>query len=391
MSSPALGGDLVLAARPVTPEAFAPYGRMVAAGDRVKLGNKAASVLVALDPREVGPRRVLTLQRFVGAKRLLVPLAADGFLLVVAGAGDPPAGPAAAYLVRGGTGVVLDAGVWHAGPYPLTDGTVLEAVEVTGPADHVDRCSVLDAFGAEGLRLMTSDEEGAPGTGLDLADDLAITLAEGLRGRLALGCLAFDGLTVGDADDALREEGDRLEAALRAQWGGETSPSEIPALKPVRDLYRALGLDPTKTRPASEALLRRVLQGRPLYRVNSLVDAMNLCSLTTLVPFGVYDRARIVAPVMLRFGSVGEGYEGIGRGRVGVEGKPVLVDRDGPFGNPTADSLRTSVGHGTTKALVVLYLPPTVDAAHVDRFLGAASAAVVRACGGAETGRRVVR
>jgi ureidoglycolate hydrolase len=93
MSSPALGGDLVLAARPVTPEAFAPYGRMVAAGDRVKLGNKAASVLVALDPREVGPRRVLTLQRFVGAKRLLVPLAADGFLLVVAGAGDPPAGP----------------------------------------------------------------------------------------------------------------------------------------------------------------------------------------------------------------------------------------------------------------------------------------------------------
>jgi DNA/RNA-binding domain of Phe-tRNA-synthetase-like protein len=134
-----------------------------------------------------------------------------------------------------------------------------------------------------------------------------------------------------------------------------------------------------------------VLQGRPLYRVNSLVDAMNLCSLTTLVPFGVYDRARIVAPVMLRFGSVGEGYEGIGRGRVGVEGKPVLVDRDGPFGNPTADSLRTSVGHGTTMALVVLYLPPTVDAAHVDRFLGAASAAVVRACGGAETGRRVVR
>ncbi len=159
----------------------------------------------------------------------------------------------------------------------------------------------------------------------------------------------------------------------------------------MRDLYRALGLDPTKTRPASEALLRRVLQGRPLYRVNSLVDAMNLCSLTTLVPFGVYDRGRIVAPVMLRFGSVGEGYEGIGRGRVGVEGKPVLVDRDGPFGNPTADSLRTSVGHGTTKALVVLYLPPTVDAAHVDRFLGAASAAVVRACGGAESGRRVVR
>lgn len=391
MSSPALGGDLVLAARPVTPEAFAPYGRTVVAGDRVRLGGRAASVLVALDPREVGPRRILTLQRFVGARRLLVPLAADGFLLVVAGAGDPPAGPAAAYVVRGGSGVVIDAGVWHAGPYPLTDGTVLEAVEVTGPADHVDRHSVLDAFGVEGLRLMTSDEEGAPGAGLDLGDDLAITLAEGLRGRLALGCLAFDDLAVGDADDASRDEGERLATALRAQWAGETSPSEIPALKPVRDLYRALGLDPTKTRPASEALLRRVLQGRPLYRVNALVDAMNLCSLTTLVPFGVYDRARIAAPVVLRFGGAGEGYEGIGRGRIGVEGKPVLVDRDGPFGNPTADALRTSVGHGTSKALVVLYLPPTVDAAHVDRFLSAASTAVLRACGGRETARRVVR
>jgi len=391
MSSPALGGDLVLAARPVTPEAFAPYGRMVAAGDRVKLGGRGASILVALDPREVGPRRVVTLQRFVGARRMLVPLVADGFLLVVAGAGDPPAGPAAAYLVRGGTGVVLDAGIWHAGPYPLADGTVLEAVEVTGPADHVDRHSVLDAFGAEGLRLMTSDEEGAPGAGLDLSDDLAITLAEGLRGRLALGCLAFDGLAVGEADEALREEGERLEAALRAQAAGDASPAEFPALKPVRDLYRALGLDPTKTRPASEALLRRVLQGRPLYRVNNLVDAMNLCSLTMLVPFGVYDRARIVAPVRLRHGAVGEGYDGLGRGRIGVEGKPVLVDRDGPFGNPTADALRTSVSHGTTTALVVLYLPPTVDEAHVDRFLSAASAAVLRACGGRETGRRVVR
>lgn len=390
MASPALGGDLVLAARPVTPEAFAPYGAPLVAGERVRLGGKGASVLVALDPREVGPRRITTLQRFVGARRLLVSLAPDGFLLVVAGPGDPPAGPPAAYLVRGGTGVVLEAGVWHAGPYPLADGTVLEAVEVVGPADRVDRHTVLDAFGAEGLRWMTPDEEGAPAGGLDLSDDLALTLGEGLRGRVALGCLTFDGLSVGESDDALRDEGERLATALQAQWGGAT-PADIPGLAPVRELYRALGLDPTKTRPASEALLRRVLQGRPLYRVNNLVDAMNLCSLRTLVPFGVYDRARVTAPVVLRVGAAGEAYEGIGRGRVSVEGRPVLVDRDGPFGNPTADALRTQVGHGTTKALVVLYLPTAVDAMHVDRFLTAASSAVRAACGGTETGRRVVR
>jgi DNA/RNA-binding domain of Phe-tRNA-synthetase-like protein/ureidoglycolate hydrolase len=390
MASPALGGDLVLAARPVTPEAFAPYGSVLAAGGRVRLGGRAA-VVVAMDPREAGPRRVTTLQRFVGARRLLVALAEEGFLLVVAGPGDPPAGPASAYRVPRGTGVLLDAGIWHAGPYPLADGPVLEAVEVAGPAEHVDRRTVLDTFGAEGLRLMTPDEDGAPGAGLDLTDEMAMTIAEGLRGKLVLGCLAFDGLRVGDGDEALREEGERLAIALRAQWGAETAPAEIPALRPVRELYRALGIDPTKTRPASEALLRRVLQGKPLYRVNALVDALNLCSLTTLVPFGVYDRARVAAPVVLRWGAAGETYEGIGRGRIAVEGRPVLADRDGPFGNPTADALRTSVGHGTTKALAVLYLPPAVDAVHVDRFLTLAAEAVARSCGGREVARRVVR
>lgn len=391
MPSLPVGGDLVLSARPLTPEGFSPYGRVLAPGERVRVGRRSASVLVALEPRETRPRRVQALQRFADARRLLVPMTEAGFLLVVAGSGDAPAGPAVAFRVVAGTGVLLEAGVWHAGPVPLADGAVLEATEVVGPADRVDRTSVADAFGAESLRLMTPDEFGAPTPGLDLADEFSVTVAEGLRGRLVLGCLALDGLSVGESDDALRDEGERLVADLRTQWGSAASPGDVPGLAPVRALYRALGLDPTKTRPASEALLRRVLQGKPLYRVNNLVDAMNLCSLRTLVPFGVYDRARLSAPVVLRRGAPGEGYEGIGRGRVGVEGRPVLVDHDGPFGNPTADALRTSVGHGTSRALVVLYLPTTLDGATVDRFLDAASAAVVRHCGGREVARRVVR
>jgi DNA/RNA-binding domain of Phe-tRNA-synthetase-like protein len=125
--------------------------------------------------------------------------------------------------------------------------------------------------------------------------------------------------------------------------------------------------------------------------VNDLVDAMNLCSLKTLMPFGVYDRARIAAPVVLRLGTRGESYEGIGHGRVDAEGKPVLVDRDGPFGSPTADALRTSVGHGTSRALVVLYVPASLERESIDVFLDAASSAVVTHCGGRESGRRVAR
>jgi len=389
MAQTSVGGDLVLSARPATAEAFAPYGRLLHAGDRLRFGGKAP-VVMALDEREAGPRRVRHLQRFPEADRLLVGLGDAALLLVVCAGADAPTGPAAAFRIPGGAGVLLHAGVWHAGPVALGDGLVLEALETSGPVDHLDRATVASAFGAEGLRIMLADEPGAPGPGLDLSDDFGVTLAESLRGKLALGCLAFDELVVGDAGPELRAEGERLEDELRRQHAGASEPSNIVGLEPVRRLYRALGIDPTKTRPSSEALLRRVLDHKPLYRINALVDAMNLCSLRTLVPFGVYDRARVAGPVVLRAGAPGEGYEGIGRGRVHVDGRPVLADREGPFGNPTADSLRTSVTHATTRALVVLYLPPTLDAAGARSFLDATSAAVTRHCEGREIARRVV-
>jgi DNA/RNA-binding domain of Phe-tRNA-synthetase-like protein len=75
---------------------------------------------------------------------------------------------------------------------------------------------------------------------------------------------------------------------------------------------------------------------------------------------------------------------------VTVEGRPVLADHEGAFGNPTADSLRTRVTLGTTRALVVLYLPATMDAAGVGSFLDRVSATVRQHCGGEETGRRIV-
>lgn len=389
MSESTVGGDLVLSARPVTEEAFAPYGRLLHAGDRLRFGGKAP-VVVALDMREAGPRRVKHLQRFPEAKRFLLSVGDAAMLLIVCGGSDSPTGPAAAFRIAGGTGVMLNAGVWHAGPVALGDGPVLEAVETSGPVDRLDRATIASVLGAEGLRVMLPDELGAPGPGLDLADDFGVTLAESLRGKLQLGCLAFDGLTVGDAGPELRVESEKLMIDLRRQYAAGGAPADIEALEPVRRLYQALGIDPTKTRPSSEALLRRVLQNKPLYRINGLVDAMNLCSLRTLVPFGVYDRARIAGPVVLRAGAAGEGYEGIGRGRVSVEGRPVLADREGPFGNPTADSMRTSVTHGTERAFVVLYLPRTLDAAGAASFLDATAEAVVRHCGGAEIARRIV-
>jgi DNA/RNA-binding domain of Phe-tRNA-synthetase-like protein/ureidoglycolate hydrolase len=387
MAEAAVGGDWVLTARPATPEAVAPYGRLLVNGDRERFGS-GAPLLLAMDAREAGPLRVRHVQRYPVARRFLLALSDASFVVVVAGSGERPVGPAAALRVAGGVGLVIEAGVWHAGPIPLSDASILEALETAGPADRLDRAAVSECLGAEGLRIVLPDEPGAPGPGLDLAESWSATVARDLVGKLRIACLAFDRLTVGESPAALGEEGDRLAQDLVRQYGQE-APGDVAALKPVRDLYKGLGIDPTKTRPSSEALLRRVLAGKPLYRINSLVDALNLCSLRTLVPFGAYDRARIAGPLVVRTGHAGEGYEGIGRGRISVEGRPVLADREGAFGNPTADSLRTRIVPGTTRALVVLYLPPSMEDAAIARLLDSVADTVVRACGGAETGRRV--
>ena len=173
-------------ARPVTAEAFAPYGRLLFPGERLRMG-AAGKIVLALDPREAGPRRVRHLQRYVDARRFLMSIGEGSLLLVVAGVGDKPVGPAAAFRIPPGVGVLLEAGVWHAGPVAIADATVLEGLEAGGLADRLDRRTVADAFGAEGLRIMMPDEVGAPGPGLDLSAEFSVTVDERLRDRLLLG------------------------------------------------------------------------------------------------------------------------------------------------------------------------------------------------------------
>jgi DNA/RNA-binding domain of Phe-tRNA-synthetase-like protein len=142
----------------------------------------------------------------------------------------------------------------------------------------------------------------------------------------------------------------------------------------VRSMYKQVGLDPTKTRPSSEALLRRLRKGGDFPRVNSVVDVVNWCSAESQLPFGLYDLDRIApdgatASVTLRLGRPGEEYAGIRKDVVHVQGRLVLVDAIGPFGNPTSDSSRTMVTVGTTRTLVVIFAPAGVAPSVSDRAL----------------------
>jgi DNA/RNA-binding domain of Phe-tRNA-synthetase-like protein len=152
-------------------------------------------------------------------------------------------------------------------------------------------------------------------------------------------------------DDALRVAADSLRAG-----GADGQIADA-----VRAMYRRLGVDPTKTRPSSEALLRRLRKGGELPRVNTLVDVINWCSAESGLPFGLYDLGKIQGSVEVRLGRAGEEYGGIRKDVVHLAGRLTLADAAGPFGNPTSDSARTMITTETTSALVVIFVPATVE------------------------------
>jgi DNA/RNA-binding domain of Phe-tRNA-synthetase-like protein len=171
-------------------------------------------------------------------------------------------------------------------------------------------------------------------------------------------------------DEPLR----RAAAAMRV--AGESA--EVTAA--VRTMYKRIGLDPTKTRPSSEALLRRVRRGEDLPRINSLVDVVNWCSLESQLPFGLYDADQIHGGVELRLGRDGEAYAGIRKDTVHLAGRFVLADARGPFGNPTSDSARTMVTDRTVRVMVAIFAPDTFSQSALDRVIETTRARIAEYC-----------
>ncbi len=143
----------------------------------------------------------------------------------------------------------------------------------------------------------------------------------------------------------------------------------LDSVRGVRAMFRAWGVDPSRYRPSSEALLRRVVQGKGLYRICNVVDVCNLCSIETGWPFGLYDRNHLDPPIVMRLGQNGESYEGIGKQTWHLAGRPILVDSQGPFGCPISDSTRTMITEATRSLLSVIFAPATVSEEELQRGL----------------------
>lgn len=164
-------------------------------------------------------------------------------------------------------------------------------------------------------------------------------------------------------------------------------PAEVAS---VRTMYKKVGIDPTKTRPSNEALLRRVRKGDAIPRINSAVDIVNWCSLEFQLPYGLYDFSKVSGPVTMRLGAEGESYPGIRKDDVNVGGRITVADDVSAFGNPTSDSARAMVTPAATELLVVVYAPIDIPKAQLEGVVTRTGGRLADILGGHEIARHIV-
>jgi DNA/RNA-binding domain of Phe-tRNA-synthetase-like protein len=184
-------------------------------------------------------------------------------------------------------------------------------------------------------------------TTVEISDEIRVLLP-----RLALGCVECE-VKIELQNEALWVDIERI----CHQISGGLPLDEIskqPAIAASRSAYKRCGKDPARYRLSSEALMRRVVKGMELYRINNIVDLVNLVSLESGMSIGGYDADKIAGSAILSIGKEGEPYEAIGRGELNIAGLPVFRDNVSAFGSPTSDSVRTSVTNETCRFLMVI-------------------------------------
>lgn len=184
---------------------------------------------------------------------------------------------------------------------------------------------------------------------------LTLTIDPGLKHkcpRTALGFLTARVTTRDTAPELLAEM--RLREREILKLPEPRAVLESPKILATRAGYKALGKDPARYRGSAEALLRRILSGKEFPKINTVVDIINLVSVESRLPIGLYDLAHVKGNIVFRGGLAGETYKGIGKYDLNLEGLPIFCDGEGPHGSPTSDSERTMVTPATEQVAAIL-------------------------------------
>jgi len=199
---------------------------------------------------------------------------------------------------------------------------------------------------------------------------MRLLLHESLNERIpgvTFGLVTISGVTVREHDEQLW--GQLEDACLRRTHDYSLDRlSENEQIAAVRKLQKSFGFDPTRYRPSSEALLRRVLKGQSLYQINTAVDVNNWCSVEYMLPMCVYDLHNVRGQAWVRVGEPGEEYPGIGRQIFQIANKVIIADDNGIMGSTVSDSERTKVATETKDILLVIYAPSEIENAVVEAY-----------------------
>src|SRR5579872_4467206 len=213
---------------------------------------------------------------------------------------------------------------------------------------------------------------------------MRLQLDESLKTRIpgvTFGMVTIQGVTVQERDERLWQQVETLCQQQAREFALEKL-AEYAQIAAVRGLQKSFGFDPTRYRPSSEALLRRVLKGQGLHSVNAAVDVNNLCSLEWLLPMCIYDLRNVNGQARVRIGQPGEEYPGIGRQIFSAENKVIIADESGIMGSTVSDSERTKVTTATTDILLAIYAPSSLDARMIERYAAFAGQRMVEFNGG---------
>ena len=181
--------------------------------------------------------------------------------------------------------------------------------------------------------------------------------------RAALG-LVVAHVKVAESSGPLLDEMKQCESAI-LKLPEPRSVLESSRILATRAGYKALGKDPARYRGSAEALIRRIISGKQFPQINTVVDIINLVSVESRLPIGLYDLAQIKGDITFRAGRAGESYKGIGKYDLNLEDLAVFSDGLGPHGSPTSDSERTMVTLATTQIAAILISfggPESLDA-----------------------------
>jgi DNA/RNA-binding domain of Phe-tRNA-synthetase-like protein len=184
--------------------------------------------------------------------------------------------------------------------------------------------------------------------------------------RVALGCLTASVLT--NATSPALEEALRSCEQQILQLPEPRAVLESSAILATRSGYKALGKDPARYRGSAEALIRRVLAGKGLPQIHAVVDIINIVSVESRLPIGLYDLAYVQGDITFRAGRAGETYKGIGKYDLNLEGLPLFADELGAHGSATSDSERTMVTPETRNVLAIFV--SFGGAENLERYMG---------------------